>query len=241
MSQPSTPYQKARILVVDDEKYLREVLEFDLVKAGYEVFSAEDGKEAMLFLSEKEVDLIISDNRMPKVSGVMLLHWVRARSVEHPPFILMTAFSDIASEDALSFGAHAFLRKPAEKDELLDVVSAALVARQKKWSQAVGAYEFAQPLSLPDTRLVQIGQGGFFAEVSNDFPTCFEIVRFKLPLSEGEIEGVGQIKWVRFEKAERKLQGVGVECLYMSEPSLNLYQEHLERNKPRAYIPLGEA
>ena len=101
-----------KILVVDDEPELCELLSMQLEMEGFAILKADGGNEAFrLFLAET-IDLIISDIRMPKGSGIDLLKQVRQSAKAHVPVILMTGFSDTKPEEAMRLGASALLTKP---------------------------------------------------------------------------------------------------------------------------------
>jgi two-component system response regulator PilR (NtrC family) len=120
---------RGRILVVDDEASLREVLTIMLQREGYDVETAADGASAQTLLREADFDLIISDIKMPGVSGIELLRFVR----EHAPetmMIMITAFS--TSEDAveaMKLGAFDYITKPFRNDEIRLIVRNALERR----------------------------------------------------------------------------------------------------------------
>jgi DNA-binding response OmpR family regulator len=114
-----------RILLVDDDAGIRQMLGIALEDEGYSVIAAESGNQALALLEEHPVDLIISDVRMPDGDGAYLLDTVRKRS-ELPLFILMSGFTDITEEDALQRGADAFFHKPYRLEELLDAIESRL-------------------------------------------------------------------------------------------------------------------
>ena len=108
-----------RILVVDDESSQRELIGGFLRKQGHEVFLAGSGAEALARVRETRVDLVLSDFRMPGMSGIELLRAVKAVNPEIP-FILVTAYGTVeAAVQAMQEGAADYLTKPLDLDELL--------------------------------------------------------------------------------------------------------------------------
>jgi len=84
--------QKARILLVEDNVALSGVICFNMVRAGYQVTAVANGKEAMEALQREQFDLILSDQQMPKMTGIQLCEHIREiPQYEHTPFILLTA------------------------------------------------------------------------------------------------------------------------------------------------------
>jgi two-component system NtrC family response regulator len=108
-----------RILVVDDEAAQRELVSGFLKKQGFDVIVAETGARGVEFFRQDSIDLILTDQKMPHVSGLDLLQAVRAINPEIP-VILMTAFGSIeAAVSAIKAGATDYLTKPLNLDELL--------------------------------------------------------------------------------------------------------------------------
>ena len=108
-----------RILVVDDEPAQRELISGFLKKQGFDVSSAENGVKAVELFRQDSIDLVLTDQKMPHMSGLDLLQAVRAINPE-APVILMTAFGSIeAAVSAIQGGANDYLTKPLNLDELL--------------------------------------------------------------------------------------------------------------------------
>jgi two-component system NtrC family response regulator len=112
------PY-RFRILVVDDEPAQRELISGFLKKQAFDVVVTESGAKAVEFFRQETIDLILTDQKMPNMSGLDLLQAVRAINPEIP-VILMTAFGSIeAAVSAIQGGATDYLTKPLNLDELL--------------------------------------------------------------------------------------------------------------------------
>jgi DNA-binding NtrC family response regulator len=107
------------ILVVDDEPAQREMISGFLKKQAFDVVVAENGAKALELFRQDSIDLILTDQRMPHLSGLDLLQAVRAINPE-TPVILMTAFGNIESAvSAIQGGAADYLTKPLNLEELL--------------------------------------------------------------------------------------------------------------------------
>jgi two-component system, NtrC family, response regulator PilR len=131
---PVRPAGPIRVLVVDDEASMRQWLQIALRKDGYDVFTAQNGREAIELLRHRDrrFDLLLSDIRMPDMSGVEVLR--EARLVDRDLVVfMMTAFAttDTAVE-ALRLGAVDYLTKPFNIDELRLKVRQQLDARRLK-------------------------------------------------------------------------------------------------------------
>jgi len=119
-----------KILICDDEKNIRQGLGAALEMEGYETVLAENGKVAIERISKGDIDLVITDLRMPEVTGEQVLEKV---STETPgvPVIILTGHGSIDSAvDAMRNGAYDFLTKPFNLDQLTMIVKRALQGRE---------------------------------------------------------------------------------------------------------------
>jgi two-component system response regulator PilR (NtrC family) len=117
---------KRKILVVDDESSMRQLLEIMLRKEGYEVRAVESRSTAAAALAAGPVDLVVSDIRLPDGDGIEILRQVKASS-PGTVVVMMTAFgSTETAVAAMKLGAHDYLTKPFDVEELKLVVRNAL-------------------------------------------------------------------------------------------------------------------
>ena len=124
-----------KILIIEDSKPFRRLIEFILTKAGYEVISAKDGFEAIFKLSEGEVpDLILSDIEMPNFNGEELIsNLFNSGIFSHIPVIILTGIeSQEVKEKCIESGAYAYLNKPFDPTELLKYIEEAIEASKSK-------------------------------------------------------------------------------------------------------------
>ncbi len=116
----------ARILVVDDDENLRWVLQTQIEDMGYAVSVAPGGVEALAAIEKQPPSLVLTDLKMPGMSGMELLHRIRTEYSE-VPVVIMTAFASIQSAvEAMRAGAYDYLTKPIDYEELGLVVDRAL-------------------------------------------------------------------------------------------------------------------
>ncbi|PZR56756.1 MAG: DNA-binding response regulator [Candidatus Meridianibacter frigidus] len=116
---------KSRVAVVDDDRYVREMLELGLAREGFAVKTASDGAQALNLVRDWEPEVIILDVMMPKIDGFTLLPMLR--QVSQAPIVMLTAKGELADKVAgLASGADDYLVKPFEFEELLARLSAAL-------------------------------------------------------------------------------------------------------------------
>ncbi|HYM60825.1 MAG TPA: sigma-54 dependent transcriptional regulator [Thermoanaerobaculia bacterium] len=119
-----------RILIVDDEEVLRDVLEAVLRREGFEVVLASSGEEALAILDAEEVDLVILDMMLPGINGTDTLRSIRLSS-SSLPVIIITAYSSIdGAIEAMKHGAFHYIPKPFKNEEVVITVKKALEQRR---------------------------------------------------------------------------------------------------------------
>jgi DNA-binding NtrC family response regulator len=119
-----------RVMIVDDEEVLRDVLEVVVRREGFEVVLASSGEEALNLLDGEEVDLVILDVMLPGISGIDTLRAIR---ISNPtlPVVVITAFSSIdGAIEAMKFGAFHYIPKPFKNEEVVLTVNKALEQRR---------------------------------------------------------------------------------------------------------------
>src|SRR5919109_3860409 len=119
-----------KILIVDDERSMRDVLSIMLKRAGYAVTEAVDGEDAIAQINKEIFDLVITDLKMPKVGGLEVLKAVKEASPE-TVVLLITAFASTESAvEAMKRGAYDYLTKPFQIDEVQLIIRNALEKRR---------------------------------------------------------------------------------------------------------------
>jgi two-component system chemotaxis response regulator CheY len=118
----------ARILIVDDDPSLRELLRIHLSARGHSVLPAADATEAIRALLQDDFQLVVSDVDMPYLSGIELLRAIRGdEKTSHIPVVLLTGRGDDEVwREALLLGAAGYLTKPVAADELQTMIERAL-------------------------------------------------------------------------------------------------------------------
>ena len=120
----------AQVLVVDDQRSLRQTLSITLSRAGHVVDEAGSGAEAIRRIDETLYDLVISDLKMEEIDGLAVLEAVKARDAD-TEVLIVTAYGTIESAvQAIRRGAHDYLTKPFTPDQVLHAVDLALERRR---------------------------------------------------------------------------------------------------------------
>ena len=119
-----------RVLIVDDEEVLRDVLDAVLRREGFDVVCAVSGEEALNMLESEDIDLVILDVMLPGISGIDTMRAIRIAN-PHLPVIIITAFSSIdGAIDAMKQGAFHYIPKPFKNEEVVLTVNKALEQRR---------------------------------------------------------------------------------------------------------------
>ena len=120
-----------KIMVIDDEPLVLKTIGKLLEIEGYFVTTCESGKEALLFIEQEEIDLVISDIRMPAMNGVetisVMSEHCKEKNKETPPFIFITGYADeVANQKARDLDPADFIYKPFNQIDFISSVRAAL-------------------------------------------------------------------------------------------------------------------
>lgn len=121
---------KKQILIIDDDALVMRTLERLLTMAGYMIDKAYNGEEAINYLKTKKYDLIISDIKMPGISGIQTIEYFREQEKafgKHTPIIFMTGYaSEDAPVEAFRLNVADYILKPFDSDKLIQSIKRAL-------------------------------------------------------------------------------------------------------------------
>jgi CheY-like chemotaxis protein len=122
-----------KILIIDDEEIIIKSVKKLLEAEGFEVFVIKNGEDALAVAEEEDFDLIISDVRMPGISGIEVVRRIYAslekRESPRPPFMFVTGYADKDCEkQAKTLDAAAYIYKPFDISEFLEIVNRTLGA-----------------------------------------------------------------------------------------------------------------
>jgi putative nucleotidyltransferase with HDIG domain len=173
-----------RILIVDDEEAIREVVTTLLEAQGYQCTAVGNGRQAQEHLGKNSLDLVLSDMVMPEMDGLKLLEWVRARDPD-VPVIMVTAMHDLSiALEAMRRGAYDYVLKPFEKDQLFVSVRRALEHRRL----VVENRNYQRNLEkLVAERTAQLS--GALTQLEQSYDYTLEALGGALDLKDAETEG----------------------------------------------------
>ncbi|MCY7420877.1 MAG: response regulator transcription factor [Chitinophagaceae bacterium] len=130
---------KKKVLIADDEQDILEIISYNLLREGYEIFTAKDGLEAIDKAAQVKPDLLILDIMMPKKTGIEVCEILRSQPVFNDTLIIfLTALSDEASQvKGLELGADDYINKPISPKVLVSRVNAIFRRLQKENGKVV--------------------------------------------------------------------------------------------------------
>lgn len=115
-----------KVLIIDDEKRVRRILELQLKSEGFELIQCDDSREAIAIIEDENIDLVISDIRMPVITGEEILSFIVKKKPDIP-VIMLTGVVDVEmAVKVMKAGAFDYLIKPVKRNELLITVRKAM-------------------------------------------------------------------------------------------------------------------
>jgi two-component system response regulator PilR (NtrC family) len=205
-----------KILIVDDEQSMRDVLSIMLKRAGYGVTVAADGEEAIAQLGKDIFDLVITDLKMPKVGGLDVLKAVKDSSPDTVVLVITAFASTETAVEAMKRGAYDYLTKPFQVDEVQLIIRNALEKRRLSTENMLLKRELASQSSFAQI----VGQSDAMQKV-------FDMVR-KVADSKSNVlicgeSGTGKelvARAIHYNSARSRLPFVAVNCGALPEPLL---------------------
>jgi DNA-binding NtrC family response regulator len=169
-----TTKSKEHILVVDDAPNTLEIIQRNLQAEGYRVFTAADVSSAIQILQQQPFDLVVTDFKMPRVSGLDLVYYVR-ENLKDTEVMMITGYPSVGDAvGAVKAGAAEYLAKPFTDEELLSAVAGILEKRRvRRMAQADGAEEKCSSYGLvgQSPAMVKV-----FREVAKAAPTSATVL-----------------------------------------------------------------
>jgi DNA-binding NtrC family response regulator len=115
-----------KVLIIDDNKYIKVALSLLVEESGFEPITAHDGDSALENIKSQKPSLIVLDKKLPDCDGITLLKKIKNYDPSIP-VIMLTAYSDLQyAENAMKSGAYAFITKPFDNEEIIGIMKSAI-------------------------------------------------------------------------------------------------------------------
>jgi CheY-like chemotaxis protein len=229
----------ATVLIVDDEPVLCEIKSTWLIRLVARVLVANNGAEAMEVLAANNVDLVITDIRMPVMDGLTLVKKITDSSKPRPSVIFITGFSDFEPRDAYDLGVDAILEKPMDRGDLLQAVKRSLTPRPELWQTALDVTpsavlhsNFRSLATALQMQEIAFGRGGFCIAVPQGLQEGPIGILLEFHEDRSVLQGQGIVRWI---SAAEGL--AGIELLYVAPVSREWMVKLAERNEFATFIP----
>ena len=145
---------KGTILIIEDDEYISELIEFNLTKEGYEVITAKDANEGLMFLKSSDIDLILLDLMLPGLQGEEFLELIKSKEKRDFPILIITAkTNEELFVKLLKNGADDFLIKPFSIKVLLAKIEAILRRTRRDSFNTIEAFGIE---ILPDEFIARV-------------------------------------------------------------------------------------
>ena len=236
------------ILIVDDDPDLLESITSLFSIFGFSVDDAKGGVAAWEKLQQKKFDIVITDVKMPDMSGIELLKKIRAHDPFIPKVLLISGHSDSSIQEIFNLGANGFFGKPFNATAVRESLTQTLLSPVDKWSKPVKRFgslnldkKFKTLSEASADHEFNLGQSGFFLAIEESIPSVGDFIDFDIAFEDGKpfnsIKGVGHVVWSRLTEEYEKPKGIGVKFNFLDESSLNPFIDWVAQNRPIATIP----
>lgn len=239
--------KEARVLVVDDEPDLCDMLAFEFELQGSETFHAYNGEGAFKIVQSTKVDAVVTDYRMSECNGLELLDRIRARDAREPAVVFITAYETaLAPLEAYDRGAEGVFSKPFHLKDLVDRVQWILTSPEERWGvsaegpvSVVLRREFGDLDQAKHQNQFDLGRGGLAISEVDENVVPGDRIGFDFRFARGEVQsisGIGTVRWV-FQAPDEDSKVCGVEFEYLDTSSREDVVRWLRMREVRAFIP----
>jgi DNA-binding response OmpR family regulator len=236
------------LVIEDDETFNSTICEiFSLFK--FTVTSASNGQAGLDLLQKEKFNIVISDMRMPGLSGFEVLQKVKAKNCEFPKFIAISGFTDYSIAQLYQAGVDGFFPKPFDFNEVKACITRSLVSEFERWAQpqkfSNHLFTLVKRFNLFEeavkNREIAFGRLGFFLPLQGTLPKTGETIAFDFsfgsPKPELVMKGHGKVSFQVDKSSYQSQAGVGIEILRLEPASLAQIAAYLLKLKPLPSIP----
>lgn len=243
-------YKEPRILVVDDEQYICDILKTSLGDVRAKVMTTTNAEEVAKLIRNVNFDFIITDMKMPGLNGQQLIKQIKSQHHQWPKVIVITGYSEYLPEELYNIGAVSFVTKPFTPENIYKIILENYVDE----NSALGHHSVDEETSvvLPGTHILKrnaIGIGGLFLPLSYETVTTQNLEPGTIVSFDFSVEDfgnkthkcVGEVLWRRSSDNNGLVPGIGVKVLHCPFFNEDVFSNYLIQHDISSFIPLGEA
>lgn len=236
-----------KIFILEDEIDLNEMISMELENKGYETLNIYNPKNFMEIFVEEKPDILITDLRLPEISGIEIIQISKQVNVFTPPIIVITAYNDILPQKLYSIGVESVIYKPFQLFLLTNTIERLCIPVEDRLQSSIEMFGLSTGWvrKIDKTKIdeVTLGRGGFSFTTNEKIETN-EIIEFSIKISENNIlQGKGIVRWDIINvanKGEKIVNKYGVEFVYIDDKSKEYFLSFIYNNKVIPYIPYEE-
>jgi CheY-like chemotaxis protein len=229
----------ARILLVDDEPDLRTIIAEWFRREGCHVLVAEDGVQALSIISTNQVDVVVSDVRMPVMDGITLLKKIKASGYKSS-VMFVSGFTDVIKpRESYDLGVEAVMSKPVERRHLLAAVTRILAERDELWrfppsekAEAILDATFDSLAAALGQGLLKLGRGGLCIHSTRKLAEGPVDLLLDFKVEKRRVTGQGIVRWIASSEGE-----IGVEITYIDDHNRAWILSLTAPNESVSFIP----
>jgi DNA-binding response OmpR family regulator len=229
----------ATILLVDDEPDLRTIIAEWFKREGCHLLVAEDGTQALKIISATQIDVVVSDVRMPFMDGITLLKKVKESGYK-PSVMFVSGFTDVIKpRESYDLGVEAVMSKPVERRHLIAAVTRILAERDELWrfppsekAEAILEATFDSLAAALSQGLLALGRGGFCVQSTLKLSEGPVDLLLEFKVDKRKVTGQGVVRWTTIPEAE-----IGVEITYIDDRNRAWMLSLTAPNKSLSFIP----
>jgi len=240
-------FRKKTLLIVQETNLEKKVSAQHFEYYGFKTITAVNTVNALKILKIEFIDAIIAAAESSKFQGLSLLEAVKILYPKSPPVVLLMGPSQMTDAEAHKMGASALFNGPIDVEFAIDILFKAfsagksvLTRKYRRINASVNVLlSFKYPKLNVQSKTLNIGFGGMFVVLKDEFPDIIDEVNFKIEVVDTDlapIEGTAVCKWRRSEKVEDSLGGMGLEFRNLNDKCMQRLEFLLNRFSDKELI-----
>lgn len=231
--------EDARVLIVDDEKDLRDIFGAWLGRKGCKVLTAANGVEALKVLETEKIDVLVSDIRMPIMGGLALVRTIYEKRLAIPSIIFVSGYGDVEPREMYGLGVELLIEKPLSRKDLIRALEESLMDREELWHMpSVAPMEQSLSLEIESmedalaTCRLQLGRGGCCLYTGRPLEEKSIDLSIRFAQEGLCLKAQGRVRWY-----EKETGHAGVSFSYLDAECREWTIAAMQNEAHRSFIP----